>query len=113
MHELSIASDILEIVKQYLPEGPVKVNSVSVKVGKQTNILVDSLKFCFEALIAKTAMEGARLRVEEIPVKIECRNCKNREIIDGFDYRCSQCGSQNVKIISGNELQVTEIEIDD
>ena len=58
MHELSIAQSILDIVNQHLPaEKPAHVKSVKVKIGKLSNVLPDSLRFCFEAITKDSDFE--------------------------------------------------------
>ena len=114
MHELSIAQEILGIVHQYVPEPTENyVKSVKVEVGKMSNILIDSLTFCFEAIIHDTPLMGAKLDIVEIPVSIICNNCKKTSEIEPPVFACPECGSNQIKIIGGTELRVDEIEIND
>jgi hydrogenase nickel incorporation protein HypA/HybF len=65
MHELSIAQNIVEIVKQHLPPGQIQsVKSVKMKVGHQAGIVPESLEFCFEAVAEGTVIQGATLEIE-------------------------------------------------
>ncbi|HED38407.1 MAG TPA: hydrogenase maturation nickel metallochaperone HypA [Ignavibacteria bacterium] len=114
MHELSIAQSIIDLVYQYLPEknfGAVK--SVNVKIGKFSNILTDSLEFCFDALIKDSPLQGASLKIKNIPVQIECLECKTISDIEPPIFLCPNCNSSSIKIISGTEMQVVEIELKD
>lgn len=113
MHELSIANDIFDIVTQYLPDSKTKVNSIKVRIGKLTNVLNDSLRFCFGAIIDKTPLEGAKLDIELVPVRVKCNDCGNIDIIEEFVFQCTNCRSRNIKMIGGDELQVVEIELKD
>lgn len=114
MHELSIAQEILEIVNQYVPD-PVenKVSIVKVKIGKLSNILPDTLTFCFDALISETPLNGAKLMINHIPLTIKCKRCNKNSEIEKLAFACIHCGSNNINVIAGNELQVEEIEIND
>lgn len=114
MHELSVAYEIIGIVNENLPEGnrrPVK--SVKLKIGKLTNILPDSLTFCFEALIKDTPLNGAVLDIQHIPITLQCQQCHTVSEIDDFIFTCPSCGSADIKTVAGDELQVSEIEIMD
>jgi len=55
MHELSVANEIINIANQYIPAGNKSdILSVKVEIGKLSNILTDSLEFCYEALVGDT-----------------------------------------------------------
>ncbi len=114
MHELSIAEEIINIASQYVPaDNKAEVLSVFVEIGKLSNILPDSLEFCFDALVGDTKLKGAKLIVNEIPAAVKCDACGNISEIENVLFQCNNCGSPNVKLIKGNELKVTEIEIND
>lgn len=114
MHELSIAEGILDIVRQYLPEGDHKgVKAVRMKVGTLAGVVPDSLEFCFSAIIQGTSLQGATLEIEHIPLVVECRQCKARSESELSMFVCPSCGDGKVTVISGQELQVTEIELEE
>lgn len=113
MHELSIAQSVIEIVEDNIKSQPSsKVRTVFMKVGKMSNVLVDSLVFGFDSLISGTELEGAKLEVEEIPLKIKCNECLAETELERFTFMCTKCKSTKVEIISGNELTVSEIELE-
>ena len=114
MHELSIAQNIIEIVNDNLNDHQKNiVKSVRVKVGKLTNILPDSLVFIFEALVKDTDLDGAVLEIEHLPIKIKCAECGAVSTSDDFLFSCEKCGGNQIKILSGNEFLVSEIELND
>ncbi len=113
MHELSIAQEILNIVKNSIPSETQKLKSVKIRVGKLSGILIDSLKFCFEAIINDTEFSGASLDVIEIPIKISCAECKTDTELNEPIFICPRCNSFNVQLLAGRELEITEIEVED
>lgn len=114
MHELSVAQEILKIVDQYLPNpSPNSVKSVKIKVGKFSNILTESLSFCYQALIDNTPLQGSKLKIVEIPVKISCSNCNQEFELEPPVFSCPGCANNQIRIVSGTELQVEEIELND
>jgi hydrogenase nickel incorporation protein HypA/HybF len=114
MHELSIAQSIIEIVEDNIrPIRIKKVKSVTVKVGRMSNVLPDSLIFGFDSLIIGTSLEGAELIIEDIPVKIKCRKCLNDTEIEHMNFICASCGSTDFEMLSGRELSVGEIEVEE
>ncbi|MBU2445746.1 MAG: hydrogenase maturation nickel metallochaperone HypA [Bacteroidetes bacterium] len=114
MHELSIAQEIVNIVNQYLPEnGNNSVRSVKVAVGKLSNILPDSLEFCFEAITTNSNLHGAKLEIEKIPLTVQCGDCNEKSDLEETIFVCPNCGGFNLQILSGRELNVIEIELDE
>ncbi len=114
MHELGIVQNIIEIVNDQTKNFPDrKIKNVYVKIGKLTNVLNDSLLFGYDALIQSTPLAGSKLTIETVPAKIRCEICHNESQVDGLAFHCDRCQSTSVKLISGMELTVSEIEIED
>lgn len=113
MHELSIAQNIISIVQETMRTRPGCVKSVHLKIGSLSNVVVESLRFGFETLIAGTELEGARLAVEEPPVVVRCRTCAAETTIEQFELTCASCGGHDLEIIGGDELFVQYIEIEE
>jgi len=112
VHELGIAQSILDIARDHLPrEGRGAVEVVRIRVGRMAGVVVESLVFCFEALVPGTPLEGARLEVEEVPVRLRCRGCGEELITPTLVLSCPACGSPETTLLSGTELQVLEIEL--
>lgn len=112
MHELSLAQNIIEIIQQSVPHAHHRdVRSVCVRVGAFTNVLADSLVFCFEALRPDAGMDEAQLEIVHVPARVTCQRCDTTEVLDELLPLCPQCGSRSVTVIEGNELLVTSIEI--
>jgi hydrogenase nickel incorporation protein HypA/HybF len=112
MHELSIAQDILAIIKQNVPHEELQnIQSVNVKIGEMAGVVPDSLEFCFQAIISETEMKDAKLVIEKIPFVLECNSC-GKTSANEFGIRiCSHCSSPETKVISGLEMQVVDIEL--
>lgn len=114
MHELSIAQNILEIVKQSVPENQAKsVRNIRVRVGQLSGIVPDSLDFCFGAIVNNTEMLQARLAIEQTPMLSQCKNCSHRFGIEDWVFSCPVCQSTSLELISGKELEIVDIELID
>ncbi len=112
MHELSIAQAIVDIIGQYVPEHQeAEVRLVRVRVGRMAGVVPDSLDFCFGAIVKGTPLGEARLEIEEPPVQARCAGCERVFGVEDACFLCPNCGSGDVSIISGAELQVVEIEL--
>jgi hydrogenase nickel incorporation protein HypA/HybF len=115
MHEMSIAQSLFEIVMEAVEgEGNVAVvERVDLRVGKLRAVVPDSLAFCFEVVCQGTRLEGAALRIEEVPVWVSCRDCRKVEEKTDPIFLCSRCGSPRIELVSGKELEITGIEVTD
>ena len=113
MHEAGIAQNILDIVLDTAEANNAhNVVKVYVKVGSMTAIEPDCLTFAYDALKEETIASGSTLIIDEVAASGVCNDCKNRCAYDGYIMTCSKCGSFNVELLSGEELQVTEIEVE-
>ena len=115
MHEMGIAMEIVDIAKASIPEDMqgAKVQRVNLRVGKLSAIVPDSLRFCFDLAVKDTPLEGAELAIEELPVVARCRECRNQWTVTEPVFTCSACRSGSIDILSGRELDITSIEIED
>ena len=115
MHEMSIALRIIEIATDALPPNrpDIEVESVNVEVGQLTAVVPASLRFCFEIASRDTAIAGAQLVIEEIPIVVVCGDCQAESEQEGFPLMCASCHSRHVDLLCGRELRVTSIEVAD
>jgi len=112
VHELGIVENILDIVRQSVPDNRMSaVGSIRLRVGPFAGIVPDSLKFCFDAIAGDAGMAKAELRIEQTSLAASCRDCGSKFEVRDFVFLCPACGGGNLEIISGEELEVVEIEI--
>jgi len=108
VHELSIAESIVDAVLQRT--GAQQVHVVHVRIGRLTAVVPDALQFCFELATAGTPLEGARLDVDQTDARVRCRSCGKDALVADMVLLCD-CGSADVEVLSGRELQVSSVEV--
>lgn len=114
MHELGIASSIFDIVKQYVPEKRAgQVRRVRVRVGEMAGVVPDSLLMCFDAVVANTPYRSAALDIEQVPMTGECAACGAAFSMAQPVFRCPVCRGIHVSLLSGRELLVSDVEVED
>lgn len=111
MHELGITQNIVAIVTEHARGAPVK--RVTLEIGKLSAIMPDAIQFCFDICCQGTILEGAVLEIIEIPGQGICRHCGEEVILSQPFGRCDHCGSVDVAIIKGKELQIKEMEVEE
>jgi hydrogenase nickel incorporation protein HypA/HybF len=110
MHELSIARAVVAVVEKHADGRPVAL--VNLRIGMLRQVVPDSLVFCFGFVARGTVCDGAQLVAEVVPARVRCRGCGAEWQLDEPLFRCT-CGSTDVEIVTGNELEVESIEIEE
>lgn len=111
MHELSIAASIVEVAARHA--GGRRIEKVYVRVGHLSQVVPSALTFSFELVAQGTPVEGAELRIEEIPVRGLCRACGAESAPQTFPLLCDSCGASDLEILEGEELYVESLELED
>jgi hydrogenase nickel incorporation protein HypA/HybF len=115
MHELSIAMSLVEIASEEAVRlGSPRVVAVHVRVGALSGVVPDALQFSWDLATADTAVAGARLQIEDVPVTIYCgRCCEERTLSSARRFRCPACGELALEIRGGRDLALTALEVDE
>lgn len=111
MHEMSITQGIIDLCLQHA--GGRRVLSLDIEIGQLSSVVPEAVEFCFEACSKDTLLEGAQLVIVRIHGKGLCQECGSETALTEIFGTCSVCGSCQVKIIAGEEMRVTEIEVED
>jgi len=111
---MSVAQSIIDVVVDNVPAGRLAdVTQVRVRVGSLSGVVVDSLELCFEALVADMPIGRARLDVEWVVTECACDECAHRFEPAGMIFLCPACGSGRTRLVTGADLQVVHVELDD
>jgi len=113
MHELSIVASLFEILEEKAKEQKAKkVISVKVKVGALSGVVPEFLKTAFDVYKKDTIADEAKLKIEEVPLKVKCQKCGAEIIKDDFVFLCEKCESRELKTLAGTELLLEKIEME-
>jgi hydrogenase nickel incorporation protein HypA/HybF len=113
MHELSIAESILEAVRKELVSHPgARPTRVGLRIGELAAVDVDSLTFCFEAVLKGTDWESLQLDARVFPQRRMCRECGNEFAVVEYNANCPACASSNTRLTSGDELDFDYLEVE-
>lgn len=108
---MAITRCVLTAVKSAMKKnGLTRLERVRVRVGELTAVEPESLRFCFDASIKGTPMEGASLDIEEVPLTGRCRSCSAEFRIESFKSSCPGCGAVSIDRLTGSELDIVSIE---
>lgn len=115
MHELSIATSIVDVALETAARlDSSRVSAVNVRIGRLAGVDADALRFSFDVVTQGTALEGARLAIEELPVIVWCDRCARDVELPAVNFlHCPVCDEITGIIRQGKELEVTSLEIEE
>jgi hydrogenase nickel incorporation protein HypA/HybF len=113
MHEMSIASSILTAVATEARRYPgTRARRVGVRIGELAGLDPESLRFCFEALVKETDLEGLELEIELRSRRHRC-SCGAEFAVEGYEFQCTRCGNLATECVSGDELELAYVEVEE
>jgi hydrogenase nickel incorporation protein HypA/HybF len=113
MHELSIATSLVEVVREEAAKvSATMVTQVEVEIGTLSGVETEALQFAWELATKDSPAEGSLLVIHAIQARARCRECGTESIREDFISPCPSCGSFRFDIIQGKELRVTAIVVD-
>ena len=114
MHELGIAQSVIDAVHgetaRHVGAKPLKI---AVRIGELSAIDPDALRFSFEALTRETELQDLELEIEVCPRRHRCLDCATEFGVKDFTFNCPQCGSVRNDCISGEELELAYLVLEE
>jgi hydrogenase nickel incorporation protein HypA/HybF len=115
MHEVSIALNLIELAETAAKEaGASNILAVHLRLGVFSGVVKESLHFAFDVAKENSLLAGARLIIEEVPLRIFCSHCKaERELENVYYLACPVCGMPSLEIREGKEIELSFLEAAD
>lgn len=114
MHELSIASSILDAVAKEAKRRPqAHFLKVGLRIGELAAVDRDALTFGWEALTKDSAWEGLALEIEHVPRRQRCTACQHEFESSEFMTACPKCAELMTVTIQGDELDIAYLEVEE
>lgn len=115
MHELPVTESILNIVLKHAEKNRVaRVVSITLHIGELSDLEDQWIQHYFDYLSKNTPAEGAKLKIEKIPIVLKCRNCDQTVQISKDELGttdCPNCGANgNFSLVSGRQYYIKEME---
>lgn len=113
MHELSIATSIIDIAEDFARDKNVAmICKIEVEVGKLSGVVCDNLVFALEIAVKDTVLKDAEIIIDETDGRSVCNSCKTEFLNNDWYTPCPNCGSLDFTITGGKELRVRSIFFD-
>ena len=114
MHEMGIATSILDAARKEADRRPgARVCKVGVRIGEWSGVDPESLRFCFDALLAGTEPEPPALAIEFCLRQNRCGVCGAVFALKDFEIQCPVCGAPATEPVSGDELELAYVELEE
>lgn len=112
MHEFSLASAILaqsqEVARKH---GDGDLREVVVSIGPLSGVEPLLLVSAFDQLTADAQLHCIRLTIEQTPLAVLCRDCKEASELLEFDFHCPSCGGTELQVLSGDQMILKRVEL--
>ena len=112
MHEMSLCESVLQILEDNAKRrGFERVEAVWLEIGALSGVEPGAMRFAFDAVTRGTLADKARLEIIEVPGQAWCMQCsKTVQVRQRFDA-CPDCGSYQLQVTGGEEMQIKELEV--
>lgn len=110
MHELSLCHSIFTIADRARDGRAVEV--IHLQVGQLRQVVPGTLEYCWGLVTEDTGLQGSRLDIEHVPVRLRCGDCSaSTTATHSLVLTCSGCGSGRVRVTRGEEFMLTSMDV--
>lgn len=114
MHERALVKGLLEQVDALRRERDAeRVVSIRVSVGEFSGVELDLFRYAYQELVGSTPLFGAELELERVPLRARCASCGRDFAVERFRFECPDCQGRDVTVVSGQELVLESIAIEE
>lgn len=110
MHELSIATAMIEQCEDLAESDWKSIARIVVKIGSRSGVDPAALQTAFPLAAEDTLCAKAQLEIIPDPCKAECDECGWKGILDTPIGLCPECAAIPARISGGENLVIQAIE---
>ena len=112
MHELGIVFNIIKTIEELGEENSLtQVSSVTLEVGEVSTIVPEYLTDLWKWAADKSQLlKGSQLIIEVLTAVTYCENCGKTYSTMEYKKICPYCQSEDTYLLTGNEVNIKEIE---
>jgi len=112
MHEVSLASALLELVcEQAAIARASRVTRLVLEIGPFSHVDAHALRFAVDVAARGGPAEGATLDILEPEGTAYCIDCETSVAISARGVPCPQCGGAKLFVQAGDEMRLKEMEV--
>jgi hydrogenase nickel incorporation protein HypA/HybF len=112
MHELSVCNALVTQVELIAAQNQAGgVARIELEVGPLSGVEPDLLRRAYPLAIAGTIAAEAELVIDVTDVVVHCTECEMESSVPPNRLLCSQCGDFRTQVVSGEELILKRLEL--
>jgi len=112
MHELAVCQALMEQVESVaIEERADHVVAIHIAIGPLSGVEPCLLEQAFSVARAGSIAADAELVIESMPVQISCKQCGQTTEALPSRLVCGSCGDWRTSLVSGDELQLLQVEL--
>ena len=112
MHEMTLTSSILDLLQtQARQQHFSMVKRIRLEVGALVHFEPEALQFNFNLASRGTLAEGAVLEIVIQPGRAWCPACEREVAMSTHLEPCPECGTEQLRVISGDQFHIKELEV--
>jgi hydrogenase nickel incorporation protein HypA/HybF len=110
MHELSVASAVVDSVLEFVAERSIKrVIAVRLAIGELSHVEEEQLRFCYTAITQETPIRDSALEIERVPALVRCHHCDYAlSAAPVATLQCPNCGGA-VEPVEGTDCAIKSV----
>jgi len=112
MHELGVASQVLDVILLEAKKRDAKVNSVKLKIGRMSGIEPESLTFLLQTIAKDTPAQELKVEYELVDPLLECKTCGHIFTVTQLTFWCPICSSGDCEMREGRDLIIETISME-
>ena len=110
---MSLTEGVLQILQDNAKsKGFERVKTVWLEIGALSGVEIEAMRFCFDAVMQGTLADGAKLEIIHTPGAAWCMPCGKSVTVSERFEPCPECGSFQLQITGGDQMQVKELEVE-
>jgi len=113
VHELAIAQALVEqaedVVRSHQAQ---RATSLTLSIGPLSGVVPELLANAFPLVAAGTLVADATLEFSTTPIVVRCQSCQAETTARINHLVCGACGDWHTRIISGDDLLLQSIELE-
>jgi len=111
MHAFSIATALLDVLREHVPAGA-RLRTVQLRAGPLQMIDDQAMQLAWEAATSGSDLEGSAIAIEYLPWQWSCTACGRHWRSIDLQVACA-CGEGPPRPNGSNELNIMSIEVDE
>ena len=110
MHELSLATDVIELVQQEAGKhGNPIIEEILIEIGDLSGVEEEIFLSALQILVKDTLLENTLIKINRTPGKGRCSSCNLEFEMKTLFDQCPNCKGFTSEIIDGQEFRVVSL----